>query len=147
MALSSTEAEFIAASEYCKELLYLKTVIQELTTKKIVAEMYIDNQSSIKLLKSGVFNKRLKHIDVRYHFIHEKVEKNLINLYDIKSEAQTADIFTKPLGKIKFDFHKEKLVKYVKIIFKNICLKYSIFSLKLIMIVNCVTAKESCCLT
>lgn len=77
-ALSSTEAEFIAAecckefiaSECCKELLYLKTVIQELTKKEIIAEMYVDNQSAVKLIKSGVFNKRLKHIDLRYHFIH-----------------------------------------------------------------------------
>lgn len=61
VTLSSTQAEYIAATECCKEVLFPKNLIEEITVKPIKANMYIDNQSAITLIKNGVLNKRIKH--------------------------------------------------------------------------------------
>lgn len=77
--LSSTEAEFISAADCYKESLYLKNVLEELISKTVNVEMCIDNQSAIKLIKTGIFNRRWKHIDVRFHFINKEVKEKNIN--------------------------------------------------------------------
>lgn len=109
-ALSSTEAEYIAAAECCKEILHLKFLIEELSGKPVKATLNIDNQSTIQLIKNGIGNKRSKHIDVRYRFINEKVTEGLINIKYCSTDVQLADIFTKALGQNKFETHKSKLV-------------------------------------
>lgn len=110
VTVSSTEAEYTAAAECCKEIVYLKSLIEELTKEKLVANLKVDNQSAIKLIKNGVMNRRSKHIDVKYHFIHEKIKEKLINVDYCQSEKQLVDLFTKPLGKTKFNYHKNVLV-------------------------------------
>lgn len=110
VALSSTEAEFIAAAECVKELLYIKVLIEQLTSNNLKVILNIDNQSAIAIIKNGQFNKRSKHIDVRYHFIHEKIRENLFKIDYLSTENMIADIFTKPSNKIKFLKHKNELV-------------------------------------
>lgn len=111
VALSTTEAEYIAASDCVKELLYLKALIDELTDSEMKnVKVYVDNQSAITLIKNGQMNKRSKHIDVRYYFISEKVHEGLISISYCSSENQVADIFTKPLNNVKFDKHRNCLV-------------------------------------
>lgn len=110
VALSSTEAEYIAAADCIKETLYLKSFLTELINLKINITLNIDNQSSIQLIKAGYFNKRSKHIDVRYYFIHEHYVKGNIIIKYCPTDQQIADILTKPLGKIKFEFHCKKLL-------------------------------------
>lgn len=110
IALSSTEAEFIAAAECCKEVLYIKSLIEELTNKIVKIELNVDNQSSKELIKNGVGNKRSKHIDVRYRFITAEVRKKAIALKYCPTDAQLADIFTKALGSNKFVKHRNNLV-------------------------------------
>lgn len=100
------EAEYIAAAECCKELLYLKALIEELTDRECNVKLKVDNQSAIKLINNGVVNKRSKHIDVKYHFIHEQVKDKLISIEYCKTEVQYADIFTKTLNFTKFHFCK-----------------------------------------
>ena len=75
VALSTTEAEYIAAAECCKELKYLKMLIEELTGKRVEAELCVDNQSAMKLIESGQVTRRSKHIDVRYHYISEQLKE------------------------------------------------------------------------
>lgn len=110
VSLSSTEAEYIAAADCTKEILYLKTVIEDLIGEEINVELNVDNQSAIKLIKNGQFSKRSKHIDVRYHFIHEKVNEGLLLLKYCDTRNQLADIFTKPLNKVKFGKFKEEIM-------------------------------------
>ena len=72
MELSTTEAEFIAASEEAKELLWLKRLLDELGGKGIeVPTLYVDNVSAVKLAKNPEFHKRSKHVEVRYFFVRE----------------------------------------------------------------------------
>lgn len=73
--------------------------------------MHIDNQSAIKLISTGILNKRSKHIDVRYRFIEKKVRENDIRLIYCNTNEQVADIFTKPLGLIKFKKFRDNLVQ------------------------------------
>lgn len=110
VSLSSTEAEYIAASDCCKECLYLKSFISELTGISVKIMLNIDNQSSIQLIKTGSFSKRSKHIDVRFYFIHENYKKGNIDLKYCPSNIQIADMFTKPLSKEKFVFHCKNVV-------------------------------------
>lgn len=110
IALSSTEAEYIAAAECCKELLYLKTLFEELLNYEIKIELNVDNQSAIALIKNGILNKRSKHIDVKFRFIHELVRENIIKIKYCPTNEQLADIFTKPLNTVKFVKFKEQLL-------------------------------------
>jgi hypothetical protein len=102
VALSTTEAEYIAAAECCKELKYLRMLIEELTGKRVEAELCVDNQSAIKLIESGQVTRRSKHIDVRYHYISEQLKEKLFSIRYCNAEIQVADILTKPLLSDKF---------------------------------------------
>lgn len=112
VALSSTEAEFISAAECVKEILFLRALYEEfLLTGEIDIELKMDNQSAMSIIKNGQFNKRSKHIDVRFHFINEKIKEGLVKIQYLCSENMIADIFTKALNNIKFLKHKKMLVK------------------------------------
>ncbi|GJS52237.1 hypothetical protein Tco_0625599 [Tanacetum coccineum] len=72
--------------------------------------MYCDNKSAIALCCNSVQHSRSKHIDIRYHFIKEKVENGVVELYFVRMEYQLADIFTKPLCRERIEFLIDKLV-------------------------------------
>lgn len=112
IALSSTEAEYIAASECCKELLHINSLLQEILQKCLSMTLKIDNQSTISLIKNGIINKRSKHIDVRYRFIHDMYKKKIIDIEYCPTNIQLADVFTKPIGRIRFNELIEKIINY-----------------------------------
>lgn len=62
-------------------------------------------------MKNGVINQRSKHIDVKYHFVHEELKKGTINIDYCQNDRQVADLFTKSLGKHKFNIYRNVLVK------------------------------------
>jgi len=74
------------------------------------AELRVDNQSAIQLIKFGQFGKRSKHIDVRYHFIVEKVREGFLNVNFYPSDEQVADVLTKPLGRLKFELFRNRIL-------------------------------------
>ncbi|GKF28184.1 hypothetical protein Tco_0094526, partial [Tanacetum coccineum] len=63
--------------------------------------LYCDNKSAIGLCCNNVQHSKAKHIDVRYHFIKDQVEKGIVELYFVRTEYQLADIFTKPFPREK----------------------------------------------
>nr|GFB92191.1 copia protein [Tanacetum cinerariifolium] len=71
--------------------------------------MYCDNKSAIALCCNNVKHSRLKHIDIRYHFIKEQVENGVIELYFVNTEYQLADLFTKSRGRERIEFLINKL--------------------------------------
>lgn len=110
VSLSTTEAEFIAASEATKEAMWLKQLfadIGESTSEKLV--LFVDNQSAIKLIKNPVYHKRTKHIDVRYNYVREKYEENQIDIKFVPTNDQISDIFTKALSPNKFEMFRSGL--------------------------------------
>ncbi|GJZ23446.1 hypothetical protein Tco_0560905 [Tanacetum coccineum] len=66
--------------------------------------LYCDNRSAIALCCNNVQHSRSKHIDIRYHFIREKVDKGVVELYFVTTDYQLADIFTKALPRERFEF-------------------------------------------
>lgn len=113
IALSTAEAEYISAAECCKEIKYVKTLISELTEKVVNTTLHVDNQSAIKLIKSGQMNRKSKHIDVRFHYVSEQFQDKLFDLKYCCSEDQLADVFTKPLSSTKFVKFSSQLLKHV----------------------------------
>ncbi|KAG7542504.1 Ribonuclease H-like superfamily [Arabidopsis thaliana x Arabidopsis arenosa] len=103
VAMSSCEAEFMAATEAAKQAIWLKELLSEILNtegKKVL--LRIDNKSAIALTKNPVFHGRSKHIHRRYHFIRECVENEQVEVEHVPGNEQKADILTKPLGRIKF---------------------------------------------
>ena len=103
VALSSCEAEFMAATEAAKQAIWLQDLLGEVvgqTSKKVT--IYVDNISAIALTKNPVFHGRSKHIHRRFHFIPECVENEQVEVKHVPGSEQKADILTKSLGRVKF---------------------------------------------
>ena len=98
VALSSTEAEYIAFAGAAQEAVWLLQVLREFKfgmNSPVV--VYEDNQSTIKLVENPVFHKRSKHVDIKYHFVRELVENKTLAIQYVPTVDNLADIFTKPL--------------------------------------------------
>ncbi len=65
--------------------------------------MMEDNNSCIKIAQNDEFHQRTKHIDVKYHFIREALEKGIVEIKRVDSKENIADIFTKPLARVQFE--------------------------------------------
>lgn len=106
VSLSTTESEYIAASDAVKELIWLKRLFGELLPEQSESAIsfFMDNMSAIRLVKNPEFHKRTKHIDVRYHFIRTKYEEGMFDLEHVSSKEMIADIFTKALPRERFEF-------------------------------------------
>ena len=101
--MSSTEAEYIAATEACKEVLWLQMFLDELGFAPTEATtLQCDNQSAIALCRDSKFHARTKHMDIRYHFICEVIDNRELSVKYVVSGDNPADILTKALGKTKF---------------------------------------------
>lgn len=83
MALSTTESEYIAVTEAVKESLWLKGLISELLGYNVRIILKCDSQSAIHLAKNQSHHERTKHIDIRYHFIREVLEKKEVELIKV----------------------------------------------------------------
>ena len=110
VALSTTEAEYIAVTEACKEIVWLKKFLQELDLKQDKYTLYCDSQSAIHLSKNSTFHSRSKHIDVRYHWIRDVLDEKLIQLEKVHIDQNGADILTKSLPRDKLEVCRRKAV-------------------------------------
>ena len=110
VALSSCEAEFMAATEAAKQAIWLQDLLSEITGRKAEKTLIrVDNKSAIALAKNPVFHRRSKHIQKRFHFIRECVERDHIDVEHVPGTEQKTDILTKALAKIKFKEMREKI--------------------------------------
>ncbi|CAH9067875.1 unnamed protein product [Cuscuta epithymum] len=98
VALSTTESEYVAATEAFKEAIWLKRLVSEIGFLKKGVTIFSDSQSAIQLCKNPVFHDRTKHIDVRFHFIRDIVDAGGVKLCKIPSEFNPADMGTKCLS-------------------------------------------------
>ena len=103
MAVSSCEAEYVAAAAAACQGIWLSNLLAEMRggvpTK---FRIRVDNKSAIALCKNPVYHERSKHIDVRYHFIRECYESEKLDVDHVGTDLQLADILTKGLGRVKF---------------------------------------------
>ena len=104
VALSTCEAEYVALSIACQELIYLSCLISKLLPSKISPAILMnDNQGALALIKNPVKHSKAKHVDIRYHFTQECYQNDQIVLDYVPSLDNVADIFTKPLKRNLLD--------------------------------------------
>jgi transposase InsO family protein len=102
-SLSTTESEYVAASEATREIVWTRRLLQEIGFEQTSpTSLLCDNQGAVKLVKNPELHKRTKHVDVRYHFIREKEDEGEIVTSYVDSENQLADMFTKALDTTRF---------------------------------------------
>ncbi|KAG0574652.1 hypothetical protein KC19_VG280100 [Ceratodon purpureus] len=111
VVLSSTKSEHMAVTEGTKEALWLRRLFGELRIQEsnLPTTIYGDNQGSINLAHNPVYHGRTKHIEVKHHFIREKVASGEIKLEYIPTSDQIADTLTKPLGQTAFERLRNQL--------------------------------------
>ncbi|GBE90151.1 hypothetical protein SCP_1801750 [Sparassis crispa] len=112
VALSSTEAEYIAITHATKEALWLHSLLADVLHPDILrypVRLHSDNKSAIALAKDDAYHAHTKHIDIRFHFIRETVENGQVILQYRRTEDMPADIFTKVLPRIKVE-HLSRLI-------------------------------------
>jgi hypothetical protein len=105
---STTEAEYIAASEAAKEACWIKKFLMELgvvpsATSPI--ELYCDNNGAIAQAKEPRSHQRSKHVLRRYHLIREIIERGDVKVCKVHTDGNTADPLTKPLPQAKHEMH------------------------------------------
>jgi hypothetical protein len=105
VVLSTTEAEYMAACLARTEVVWLRKLLLGLFDIELDAtSICCDNQSCINLSVNPVFHDKSKHIGIKYHFIRDVVEKGAVKLHYVATNEQVADVLTKPLSKVKFEY-------------------------------------------
>jgi hypothetical protein len=104
VAQSTTEAEYIAVSEGFKEAQWLKGFVSELVMEECFPTVYCDSQSAIDLAShQNCYYRRTKHIEIKYHYIRDIIEKGKVLLDKVHTEDNSADMLTKSLPTPKFE--------------------------------------------
>lgn len=99
VALSTTEAEYMAVSRAAKQILWMYSEMEEVGyPQEKPGILYNDNSGAVALTKNTKHNSRVKHIDIRHHFICDCVENGNIRVLHVSSADNLADLFTKALG-------------------------------------------------
>ena len=104
VALSTMEAEYMAASNATKEAIWLRILLVDLGFPQVQATtIHADNQGCIALSRGTVTHSRAKHIDIRHHFLRERVASSEVNLLYCSTKDMLADILTKQLPREAFE--------------------------------------------
>ena len=111
VTLSSTEAEYLAVSEACTDIMFIKMIMEFLELKvERPIKVYCDNVGAIFMGNNAKQSVRTKHINVKYHFIREHVLDGMVEIIFVPSEENDSDIFTKNISK---ETHKRHLEKFI----------------------------------
>lgn len=102
VTLSTAEAEYIAATEGVKEGIWIQGLLRELHEFQGTTTLFSNSQSAIHLCKNIVFHDRTKHVDIKYHFIREKITHGIINIAKVSTDDNLSDCGTKMVTLEKF---------------------------------------------
>ena len=102
IALFTTEAEYMAAAEAVKEAIWLRGLVGSLGLKQEIIVVYCDSQSAIYLTRNQMYHERMKHIDIRYHFIREIISLGDVAVKKIGTSENPTDMLMKPVPVSKF---------------------------------------------
>ncbi|GJT93706.1 retrovirus-related pol polyprotein from transposon TNT 1-94 [Tanacetum coccineum] len=102
-------AEYISLSGCCAHILWMRSQLTDYEFDFNKIPLYSDSKSAIALSCNTIQHSRTKHIAVRYHFIKEQVENEVVELYFVKTDYQLANIFTKALARERFEFLIKRL--------------------------------------
>jgi hypothetical protein len=102
VALSTAEAEYIAAGHCCAQLLWMRQTLRDYGYKFSKVPLLCDNESAIRMADNPVEHSHTKHIAIRYHFLRDHQQRGDIEIAYVSTKEQLADIFTKPLDEKTF---------------------------------------------
>ena len=102
IALSATEAEYMALSDCSRQAVWVQNIFSELGLQVKPTPICADNEGGIFIASNPVQERRTKHIDVRYHYVRDLVESRRIEIFWVPTDENPADMFTKNLGHVKF---------------------------------------------
>nr|GEX97332.1 retrovirus-related Pol polyprotein from transposon TNT 1-94 [Tanacetum cinerariifolium] len=108
-SMYSAETEYVSLSACCAQVLWMRTQLIDYGFHFDKIPMYCDSEAAIAISCNPVQHSRAKHIDVRYHFIKEKVEKGIVELFFVGTEYQLADLFNKSLPVERFKYLVRRL--------------------------------------
>ncbi|GJZ95191.1 putative ribonuclease H-like domain-containing protein [Tanacetum coccineum] len=91
----TTEAEYVAAANCCEQVLWIQNQLLDYGYNFMNTKIFIDNESTICIVKNPVFYSKTKHIEIRHHFIRDSYEKRLIQVIKIHTDHNVADLLTK----------------------------------------------------
>jgi hypothetical protein len=110
IALSTAEAEYIAACSASCEAIWLRKLLTGLFDLEMEATVILcDNQMCIKMMENPVFHDNSKHIEIWYHYICDMVQRGAGTLQYVGTDEQVVDVLTKPLSRVKFEYFRDKL--------------------------------------
>ncbi|GJW73279.1 hypothetical protein Tco_0132649 [Tanacetum coccineum] len=104
VANSTTEAEYVAAAHCCGQVLWIQNQMLDYGFNFMNTMIYIDNESTICIVKNPVFHSKTKHIEIKHHFIRDCYEKKLIQVIKIHTDHNVADLLTKAFDVSRFNF-------------------------------------------
>lgn len=103
VVLSSCEAEYIAAAQAACQVLWLESLLDELKVEfRKPVQLCVDNKSSINLAKNPISHGRSKHIETKFHFLRDQVNKGRIEMVYCHTDMQAADVLIKPVKSDRF---------------------------------------------
>nr|GEX27876.1 putative ribonuclease H-like domain-containing protein [Tanacetum cinerariifolium] len=95
VATLTIEAEYVAAASCCGQVLWIQNQILDYGFNFMKTKIYIDNESTICIVKNPMFHSKTQHIEIRYHFIRDAYEKKLIQVLKIHTDDNVVDLLTK----------------------------------------------------
>ncbi|GKC45683.1 putative ribonuclease H-like domain-containing protein [Tanacetum coccineum] len=104
VATSTTEAEYVVAASCCGKVLWIQNQMLDYGFNFMNTKIYIDNESTICIVKNPVYHSKTKHIAIRHHFIRDAYEKKLIQVLKIHTDDNVADLLTKAFDVSRFQF-------------------------------------------
>ncbi|GKD02872.1 hypothetical protein Tco_1177846 [Tanacetum coccineum] len=104
VATSTTEAEYVAAANCCGQVLWIQNQMLDYGFNFMNTKIYIDNESTICIVKNPVFHSKTKHIAIRHHFIRNAYKKKLIQVLKIHTDDNVVDLLIKVFDVSRFQF-------------------------------------------
>ncbi|MCO5560000.1 hypothetical protein L7F22_013605 [Adiantum nelumboides] len=105
--LSTTEAEYVATSDACKEAIWLTRLVGDLGIVGEIPVLHCDSQSAIQFARNRVFHAKTKHVNVRYHIIRDVLDDRWLHLVKVHTDDNRADVLTKTLSPERFTHCRE----------------------------------------
>jgi hypothetical protein len=111
---STAESEFIASNGPVRTIQWIRWLLYATGITKLCAKyssvLYGDNKAAIAMAENPVHHQRTKHIAIKYYYIRDLIEYGVLTVLYVESAYNCADIFTKPLGRVKFLFHRKRVL-------------------------------------
>ncbi|GJU05381.1 hypothetical protein Tco_1121811 [Tanacetum coccineum] len=101
---STTEVEYVAAASCCIKVLWIQNQMLDYGYNFMNTKIFIDNESTISIVKNPVFHSKTKHIEIRHHFIRDSIEKKLIQMIKIHTDQNVVDLLTKAFDVGRFQY-------------------------------------------